>query len=102
MGISYVPSLTIPDLPSPEYKESKQKMAQIPNNGSEDSLISIRIRLDRKLLHSNQAFCKITENANFQMLTSPSSVLLPESCRLSNPPAPGRIQWSHPTVVHYL
>ena len=54
-------------------------MAQIPNKGSEDSLICIRIRVDRKLLLCNRAFCKIIEKGNFQMLTSPSSVLLPES-----------------------
>ena len=54
-------------------------MAQIPNKGNEDSLICIRIRLDKKLLLSNRAFCKIIEKGNFQMLTSPSSVLLPES-----------------------
>ena len=54
-------------------------MAQIPNKGSEDSLICIHIRLDKKLLLTNWAFCKIIEKANFQIPTSPSSVLLPES-----------------------
>ena len=69
--------------PSPIYTRQKtknlNKMAQIPNKGSEDSLICIRIRLDKKLLLSNRGFCKIIEKANFQMLTSPPSVLLPES-----------------------
>lgn len=82
-------------------------MAQIPNKFSEDSLICIRIRVGKKLLLCNRAFRKIIEKGNFQMLTSPSSVLFPESSAkrfgafLMYLP-PRRIQWSHPTLVHYL